>query len=104
MTSFNWKQHQHFLNTFKQYRTKIEGLSIHFLRISLPKEPSKNLVPLLMLHGFPGKLLGFLQGDSNTYEPCPFRFRFWCQTAATIRCYHSKSAWIRVFWETLQIW
>ncbi|VDL82342.1 unnamed protein product [Nippostrongylus brasiliensis] len=54
MAAFNWKQHQQFLNSFKQYRTQIEGLNIHFLRVSLPKEPSVDVVPILLLHGFPG--------------------------------------------------
>ncbi|KAK6035512.1 hypothetical protein COOONC_26983 [Cooperia oncophora] len=62
MTSFNWKQHQHFLNTFKQYRTEIEGLTIHFLRISLPKGAIQKFSTSLDASRFSWKLLGFLQG------------------------------------------
>ncbi|KAK6017472.1 hypothetical protein OSTOST_17008, partial [Ostertagia ostertagi] len=76
MTSFNWKQHQHFLNTFKQYRTEIEGLAIHFLRISLPKESAKDTVPLLMLHGFPGSYWDFFKVIPILTNPIRFGFDF----------------------------
>ncbi|KAK5976659.1 Epoxide hydrolase [Trichostrongylus colubriformis] len=76
MTSLNWNQHQYFLNTFKQYRTEIEGLDIHFLRISLPKESSKDTVPLLMLHGFPGSYWDFFKVIPILTNPTRFGFDF----------------------------
>uniref|UniRef100_A0A0N4WI06 Epoxide hydrolase n=1 Tax=Haemonchus placei TaxID=6290 RepID=A0A0N4WI06_HAEPC len=76
MSSFDWKQHQHFLNTFKQYRTEIEGLPIHFLRISLPKESTKDTVPLLMLHGFPGSYWDFFKVIPILTNPVRFGFDF----------------------------
>ncbi|VDO97737.1 unnamed protein product [Heligmosomoides polygyrus] len=76
MLQFNWKQHQHFLNTFKQYRTEIEGLAIHFVRISLPKEPSKDTVPILLLHGFPGSYWDFYKVIPILTNPVRFGFDF----------------------------
>ncbi|XGW20511.1 hypothetical protein V3C99_003922 [Haemonchus contortus] len=76
ISSFDWKQHQHFLNTFKQYRTEIEGLHIHFLRISLPKESTKDTVPLLMLHGFPGSYWDFFKVIPILTNPVRFGFDF----------------------------
>ncbi|CAL2044966.1 unnamed protein product [Caenorhabditis brenneri] len=62
LLGFDWKQHQHFLNTFKQYRTEIEGLKIHFLRVSTPpKEKKTRVVPLVILHGFPGSFWDFFK-------------------------------------------
>uniref|UniRef100_A0A1I7T341 EHN domain-containing protein n=1 Tax=Caenorhabditis tropicalis TaxID=1561998 RepID=A0A1I7T341_9PELO len=62
LIGFDWKQHQHFLNTFKQYRTEIEGLKIHFLRVSTPpKEKKTRVVPLLIFHGFPGSFWDFFK-------------------------------------------
>ncbi|UMM35130.1 hypothetical protein L5515_007892 [Caenorhabditis briggsae] len=62
LLGFDWKQHQHFLNTFKQYRTEIEGLKIHFLRVSTPfKDKKTRVVPLLIIHGFPGSFWDFFK-------------------------------------------
>ncbi|CAI2354682.1 unnamed protein product [Caenorhabditis sp. 36 PRJEB53466] len=62
LLKFDWSQHQHFLNTFKQYRTEIEGLRVHFLRVSTPPtEPKTKVVPLLILHGFPGSFWDFFK-------------------------------------------
>ncbi|RCN32377.1 hydrolase, alpha/beta domain protein [Ancylostoma caninum] len=76
MTSFDWKQHQHFLNTFKQYRTEIEGLLIHFLRISLPEEKGKDTIPILLLHGFPGSYWDFFKVIPILTNPVRFGFDF----------------------------
>ncbi|CAB3397588.1 unnamed protein product [Caenorhabditis bovis] len=60
--NFDWKQHENFLNTFKQYRTEIEGLNVHFARISTPLQgKNKKLVPILLLHGFPGSFWDFFK-------------------------------------------
>ncbi|VDN27770.1 unnamed protein product [Cylicostephanus goldi] len=76
MSSFDWKQHQHFLNTFKQYRTEIEGLQIHFLRVSLPKEKGKDTIPILLLHGFPGSYWDFYKVIPILTNPVRFGFDF----------------------------
>ncbi|EYC44770.1 hypothetical protein Y032_0450g1677 [Ancylostoma ceylanicum] len=76
MASFDWKQHQHFLNTFKQYRTEIEGLLIHFLRISLPEEKGKDTIPILLLHGFPGSYWDFFKVIPILTNPVRFGFDF----------------------------
>ncbi|CAJ0593783.1 unnamed protein product [Cylicocyclus nassatus] len=76
MSLFDWKQHQHFLNTFKQYRTEIEGLQIHFLRISLPKEKGKDTIPILLLHGFPGSYWDFYKVIPILTNPVRFGFDF----------------------------
>lgn len=41
------------------HRTRISGLDIHFLRASPPKGSSKTVVPLLMVHGWPGSVVEF---------------------------------------------
>lgn len=62
---FNWDQHAHFINSFshftygdillhykdrvKHFRTEIEGLSIHFVHISLDYDKKVNRIPILLL-------------------------------------------------------
>ncbi|KAJ5816468.1 Isopenicillin N synthase [Penicillium robsamsonii] len=45
------------INTFPQYTTEIEGLTIHFVGLFSER---KDAVPLLLLHGWPGSFLEFL--------------------------------------------
>ncbi|VDN32972.1 unnamed protein product, partial [Cylicostephanus goldi] len=58
LNSYNWKKHENIINQFKQFQTEIEGLKIHFIR-----EPAasgyKKVVPLLIVHGWPGNVFEF---------------------------------------------
>ncbi|KAK4877488.1 hypothetical protein RN001_009994 [Aquatica leii] len=64
-TKYNWRERETFLNQFPQYKTKIQGLDIHYLHIK-PKVPSNvKVIPLLILHGWPGSVREF-------YEIIPF--------------------------------
>ncbi|CAO4379539.1 unnamed protein product [Caenorhabditis nigoni] len=77
LLGFDWKQHQHFLNTFKQYRTEIEGLKIHFLRVSTPpKDKKTRVVPLLIVHGFPGSFWDFFKVIPILTNPSRHGFDF----------------------------
>ncbi|CAI5453139.1 unnamed protein product [Caenorhabditis angaria] len=77
LLDFDWKQHQNFLNTFKQYKTEIEGLNVHFLRISTPiSGKKKTLVPILMLHGFPGSFWDFFKLIPILTNPTRYGFDF----------------------------
>ncbi|KAE9415950.1 hypothetical protein Angca_005411 [Angiostrongylus cantonensis] len=76
LKTFDWVQHQNFLNTFKQYRTEIEGLSIHFLRVSIPKEAGKDTTPIVLLHGFPGCYWDFYKVIPILANPARFGFEF----------------------------
>ncbi|XP_075986256.1 juvenile hormone epoxide hydrolase-like [Anticarsia gemmatalis] len=51
---YDFKAREAFLNQFPQYKTNIQGLDIHFLRVR-PQAPSNvEVIPLLFLHGWPG--------------------------------------------------
>ncbi|EFO88457.1 hypothetical protein CRE_10548 [Caenorhabditis remanei] len=77
LLGFDWKQHQHFLNTFKQYKTEIEGLKIHFLRVSTPpKDKKTRVIPLLILHGFPGSFWDFFKVIPILTNPTRHGFDF----------------------------
>lgn len=55
---FNWKNQVNYLNKFKQFKVRINGVDVHFLRIKTGKN-EKNLIPLLMVDGWPGSFFGF---------------------------------------------
>ena len=53
---YDWRRCEALLNGFGQYRTEIDGLSIHFLHV---RSPESDAMPLLMTHGWPGSVLEF---------------------------------------------
>jgi len=54
------------LNAVPQYRTKIDGLGIHFLHV-----PSKhpNALPIILTHGWPGSVVEFLKVIGPLTDP-----------------------------------
>jgi microsomal epoxide hydrolase len=54
------------LNGFGQFRTRIEGLGIHFLHV---RSPEPNAPPLIMTHGWPGSVLEFHQVIGPLTDP-----------------------------------
>ncbi|XP_032783666.1 juvenile hormone epoxide hydrolase 1 [Daphnia magna] len=61
MNKYNWKEQEAFLNTFAHFKTNIGGLGIHFIHAKPSKELMKNkkVLPLLLLHGWPGSFIEF---------------------------------------------
>ncbi|KAF2351409.1 Epoxide hydrolase N-terminal [Trinorchestia longiramus] len=58
--TYDWKKREKKLNTFKHFKTRIEGLDIHFMRASPPANSGKTVRPLLLLHGWPGSFVEFM--------------------------------------------
>ncbi|XP_049881309.1 juvenile hormone epoxide hydrolase-like [Pectinophora gossypiella] len=57
---YPFKQREEFLNQFPQYKTNIQGLDIHFIWVRQPPT-HKEVVPLLLLHGWPGSIREFYE-------------------------------------------
>ena len=53
---FDWRAQERSLNTFEQFTTTIDGLTIHFIH-RRSKQP--NAFPLLITHGWPGSFVEF---------------------------------------------
>lgn len=49
-----------YMNQFPQFKTQIQGLNIHFIHVTPPKT-GKKIVPLLLLHGWPGSFIEFYE-------------------------------------------
>ncbi|XP_043251770.1 juvenile hormone epoxide hydrolase 1-like [Colletes gigas] len=59
---YNWAERQALLNKYPQFKTNIQGLDIHFYHVkptNLPKDKNIKVLPLLMLHGWPGSIVEF---------------------------------------------
>ncbi|MEK4274532.1 epoxide hydrolase family protein [Paenibacillus sp. FSL R7-0026] len=55
--NYDWRKHEARLNEFPQFITTIDGENIHFLHV---RSPEPNALPLLMIHGWPGSIVEFL--------------------------------------------
>ncbi|XP_052758072.1 juvenile hormone epoxide hydrolase-like [Galleria mellonella] len=58
---YPFHQREKFLNQFPQYKTNIQGLNIHFLRIKPSVSNNIEVVPMLLLHGWPGSVREFYE-------------------------------------------
>ncbi|XP_076299674.1 juvenile hormone epoxide hydrolase 1 [Lasioglossum baleicum] len=59
---YNWTERQALLNKYPQFKTNIQGLDIHFYHVrptNLPKNKNIKVLPLLMMHGWPGSIVEF---------------------------------------------
>ncbi len=54
---FDWRAQEAELNSYPQFRTQIDGQSVHFLHV---ESPEPNARPLILLHGWPGSVVEFL--------------------------------------------
>lgn len=55
---YDWRQQEAWLNSFDHYRTKIEGIGIHYIH---QRSPDPDAIPLLLLHGWPGSFVQMLK-------------------------------------------
>ncbi|GAA0994705.1 epoxide hydrolase [Acrocarpospora macrocephala] len=56
-TGYDWRAHEAALNQHPQYVTTIDGQNIHFLHV---RSPEPDATPLMLLHGWPGGVVDFL--------------------------------------------
>lgn len=66
-----WKAQQAYLKTFSHYKAQVEDCSIHFIRESPTSSDrvGRKVIPLLLLHGWPGSFLEFLQDIKPLAHP-----------------------------------
>lgn len=56
-TQYDWRDHEAKLNEHPQFITSIEGQNLHFLHV---RSPEPNATPLMLIHGWPGSVVEFL--------------------------------------------
>ncbi len=65
-TGYDWRAHESQLNEIPQYRTAIDGQTIHFLHV---RSAEPDALPLLLLHGWPGSVLEFARMIGPLTDP-----------------------------------
>jgi len=56
-TQYDWRAQEARLNEYPQFTTSIEGQTVHFLHV---RSPEPDATPLLLIHGWPGSIVEFL--------------------------------------------
>ena len=62
LNKYDWKKQEQILNkVLPQFKTQIDGLDIHFAHIKPNSKlaKGKKIIPILMVHGWPGKINTF---------------------------------------------
>ena len=52
-TDYDWRKAEAKLNTFPQFKTRIDGVDIHFIHV---RSRQPNALPLIITHGWPGSV------------------------------------------------
>ncbi len=63
---YDWRRCEARLNSIGQYRTRIDGLNIHFLHL---RSKHADAAPLLLTHGWPGSVVEFLEVIGPLTDP-----------------------------------
>ncbi|XP_076599673.1 epoxide hydrolase 1 [Chaetodon auriga] len=56
---FDWKKQVAVLNKYPHFKTKIEGLDVHFIHVRPPRRENQKVLPLMLVHGWPGSFYEF---------------------------------------------
>lgn len=63
---YDWRAQEARLNELSQFRTTIDGQSIHFVHA---RSPHPDALPLLLTHGWPGSIVEFLEVVPKLVDP-----------------------------------
>jgi epoxide hydrolase len=66
---YDWRACEASLNRFPQFRTEIDGLSIHFLHV---RSPHADALPLVLTHGWPGSIVEFRKVIEPLADPTAY--------------------------------
>lgn len=65
----DWRKFERRINAFPQFRTRIDGLGIHFIHA---KSKHANALPIILTHGWPGSVVEFLEVIERLTNPTAF--------------------------------
>jgi pimeloyl-ACP methyl ester carboxylesterase len=58
LNGFDWRKAEAEMNQLPQFTTEIDGQNVHFIHV---KSVERNATPLLLIHGWPGSIVEFLE-------------------------------------------
>ncbi|MFD2691145.1 epoxide hydrolase family protein [Streptomyces phyllanthi] len=65
-TGYDWRAHEAALNAHPQFLTTVDGQNLHFLHV---RSPEPDATPLILLHGWPGSVVDFLDVIGPLSDP-----------------------------------
>jgi pimeloyl-ACP methyl ester carboxylesterase len=68
-TQYNWRKGEATLNAFPQFKTRIDGVDIHFIHV---KSRQPNALPLIVTHGWPGSVFEQIKLIGPLTDPTAF--------------------------------
>ncbi|VVC95789.1 unnamed protein product [Leptidea sinapis] len=66
---YPFAERENFLNQYPQFKTNIQGLDVHFIRVTPEVPPTVTVVPLLLVHGWPGSVREFYEAIPLLTKP-----------------------------------
>jgi epoxide hydrolase len=66
LATFDWRKREAELNELPQFTTEIDGQNIHFIHV---KSNEANAMPLMLIHGWPGSFIEFLDHIEPLTDP-----------------------------------
>ena len=60
LNNYDWRKEEKKLNQYPHFKTQIEGLDIHFMHVKPKSTAGKKVVPLMLVHGWPGSFVEFM--------------------------------------------
>ena len=68
-SEYDWRRCERMLNGFPQFRTKLDGLGIHFIHV---RSRHENALPMILTHGWPGSIVEFYKVTEPLVNPTAF--------------------------------
>ncbi|XP_041972509.1 juvenile hormone epoxide hydrolase-like [Aricia agestis] len=59
--NYNFKEREQFFNRYDHFMTNIQGLDIHYIHVKPNVDAGVEVVPILLLHGWPGSIREFYE-------------------------------------------
>ena len=66
---YDWRKFETRINRFPQFRTRIDGVGIHFIHV---RSPHPQALPIVLTHGWPGSVAEFLDVIDWLTDPTRF--------------------------------
>ncbi|KAL4709531.1 hypothetical protein ACJJTC_007262 [Scirpophaga incertulas] len=68
-TKYNFTERLKYLNQYDHFKTNIQGLGIHYVRVKPKVADNVKVLPLLLLHGWPGSVKEFYEAIPHLITP-----------------------------------